>query len=57
MNQIAINTSQNVNVNFTLAGVGERIVAFFIDWLIKGFYIFVTCCAFRDLKKKDCSFD
>lgn len=41
MNQIAINTSQNVNVNFTLAGVGERIIAFFIDWLIKGIYLFI----------------
>lgn len=41
MNQIAINTSQNVNVNFTLAGIGERIVAFFIDLFIKGCYIFI----------------
>jgi len=41
MNQIAINTSQNVNVNFTLAGIGERIVAFFIDLFIKGSYIFI----------------
>ncbi|TDX84796.1 RDD family protein [Epilithonimonas xixisoli] len=49
MNQIAINTSQNVNVNFTLAGVGERIVAFFIDWLIKGFYIFVLFWLLRFL--------
>jgi uncharacterized RDD family membrane protein YckC len=41
MNQIAINTSQNVNVNFTLAGVGERILAFFIDLLIKGSYVLI----------------
>lgn len=41
MNQIAINTSQNVNVSFTLAGAGERIVAFFIDWFIKGIYGFI----------------
>lgn len=41
MDQIAINTSQNVNVNFTLAGFGERILAFFIDWFIKGFYLSV----------------
>ena len=41
MDQIAINTSQNVNVNFTLAGVGERIIAFFIDIVIKGIYIVI----------------
>lgn len=34
MSQILINTSQNVNVAFTLAGVGERLAAFIIDLLI-----------------------
>lgn len=47
MDQIAINTSQNVNVNFTLAGVGERIVAFFIDSFIKGIYLFILSWAMR----------
>lgn len=49
MNQIAINTSQNVNVGFTLAGAGERIVAFFIDWLIKGIYIFIIFWLTRNI--------
>lgn len=49
MNPIAINTSQNVNVNFTLAGVGERILAFFIDWLIKGVFIFVLFWILRNV--------
>ena len=35
MSQIGINTSQNVNISFTLAGIGERIVAFIIDMVIK----------------------
>jgi len=48
MDQIAINTSQNVNVSFILAGIGERIVAFFIDSLIKGFYVFVLSWAMRN---------
>lgn len=48
MDQIAINTSQNVNVNFTLAGVGERILAFFIDSFIKGIYIFILSWVMRN---------
>ncbi|MCS3530937.1 RDD family protein [Chryseobacterium sp. JUb7] len=38
MSQIAINTSQNVNINFNIAGVGERMLAFIIDLLIKVAY-------------------
>lgn len=49
MNQIAINTSQNVNVNFTLAGTGERILAFFIDLLIKGSYVFIIFWLLRSV--------
>lgn len=41
MSLIAINTSQNVNINFNTAGVGERIFAFFIDLLVKGAYLLV----------------
>ena len=39
MSQIAINTSQNVNVNFNVASIGERMLAFIIDILIKGAYM------------------
>ncbi|WOC51681.1 hypothetical protein BPO_1034 [Bergeyella porcorum] len=35
MNQITINTSQNVNLELKVASVGERIAAFFMDVLIK----------------------
>ncbi|WP_370897336.1 RDD family protein [Chryseobacterium gossypii] len=38
MSQIAINTSQNVNINFSIASVGERMLAFIIDLLIKVAY-------------------
>ncbi|WDF47222.1 RDD family protein [Chryseobacterium sp. KACC 21268] len=48
MDQIAINTSQNVNVNFTLAGVGERILAFFIDSIIKGVYVIILSWVMRN---------
>jgi len=42
MSQIAINTSQNVNINFNISSIGERILAFIIDTLIKAAYIVIT---------------
>ncbi|MDR2236063.1 MAG: RDD family protein [Chryseobacterium sp.] len=39
MSQIAINTSQNVNINFNIASVGERMLAFIIDLLMKVAYV------------------
>ena len=41
MNYIQINTSQNVNLNFQVASIGKRILAFFLDWVFKGAYIAV----------------
>lgn len=38
MSEIQINTTQNVNINFTIASVGERVVAHLIDLVIKGAY-------------------
>jgi len=40
--ELQINTTQNVNINFTAASVGERILAYLIDWIIKIAYIIVT---------------
>lgn len=48
MNQIPINTSQNVNIMFHLASVGERIFAFIIDMLIKMAYISTIIFIFED---------
>ena len=42
MVELQINTTQNVNINFTAASVGERILAWGIDWLFKIAYIIVT---------------
>ena len=42
MVELQINTTQNVNINCTAASVGERILAFLIDWIIKIAYITVT---------------
>ncbi|MBW8361538.1 MAG: RDD family protein [Kaistella sp.] len=46
MSLIAINTSQNVNINFNTASIGERILAFIIDMLIKGAYLLVGFLVF-----------
>ena len=41
MPELTINTTQNVNINFTAATVGERILAYFIDLSIKVAYCIV----------------
>ncbi len=42
MTALQINTTQNVNLSFTAASVGERMLAYLIDWLIKGAYLIVV---------------
>ncbi|WP_248722319.1 RDD family protein [Seonamhaeicola sp. ML3] len=42
MVELQINTTQNVNINFTAASIGERILAYLVDWLIKIAYIIVV---------------
>ncbi|MCX8525151.1 RDD family protein [Chryseobacterium formosus] len=49
MSQIAINTSQNVNINFITASIGERIVAYLIDGLIKVAYLVATFYLFFNI--------
>lgn len=49
MSQIAINTSQNVNINFNIANVGERMLAFIIDWAIKIAYFVIVFYLFFDI--------
>ena len=40
MAQIDINTSQNVNLTFTTANIGERFLAFLVDNIIKIAFIY-----------------
>lgn len=47
MTSIAINTSQNVNLDFTVASLGERIAAFVIDIMIKISYLIFLYLLFR----------
>ena len=51
MSKIPINTSQNVNIDFDTASVGERMLAFVIDMVIKIAYLIVLwILVFRVLK-------
>lgn len=52
MSELQINTTQNVKINFTASGVGERLLAFIIDNLIKIGYITMlnlSIGAFQDM--------
>lgn len=42
MSELSINTTQNVNINFKAATVGERMLASFLDMLIKLAYVIVV---------------
>lgn len=42
MSELSINTTQNVNINFTAASVGERLAAYFIDLAIKISYCLIV---------------
>lgn len=52
MAELQINTTQNVKINFTAAGAGERLLAFIIDSIIKIGYLTIlnmTVGAFQDM--------
>lgn len=43
MSELQINTTQNVKINFTAGGAGERLLAFIIDMVIKiAYYVFLN---------------
>lgn len=42
MANLVINTAQNVNLDYKIVSVGERILAFFIDLLLFALYLFVV---------------
>lgn len=41
MNQLSITTTQNVNINFTAASVGDRMLGQILDTLVKSAYVIV----------------
>ena len=46
MKRLQIKTAQNVNINFTLANVGQRLLAFTIDNVLKFAYIYFAIYVF-----------
>lgn len=46
MTQLSINTTQNVNINFTAASIGDRILAYLLDFLAKMAYAIVIYSIF-----------
>lgn len=46
MKTLQINTTQNVNINFELANIGQRLLAFTIDNVIKFAYLYFIVYAF-----------
>jgi len=53
MSELQINTTQNVKIKFTAAGVGERLVAFVIDATIKIGYLLVLNKVFGVFEEMD----
>jgi len=53
MSELQINTTQNVKINFTSAGAGERLLAFTIDMAIKIGYLMVLSWTFGVFENMD----
>lgn len=53
MSELQINTTQNVKINFTAAGAGERLLAFIIDMAIKIGYLMVLSWTFDVFENMD----
>ncbi|MBX2828840.1 MAG: RDD family protein [Flavobacteriaceae bacterium] len=53
MAEIQINTTQNVKINYTAAGAGERLLAFVIDGAIKWGYLVVVGAVFGAFENMD----
>lgn len=49
MSELSIRTTQNVNINFKSASVGDRILAQLLDWLIQVAYVIVVYYIFFEL--------
>ncbi|MCL9808506.1 RDD family protein [Flavobacterium luminosum] len=49
MSELTINTTQNVNINFRAASLGDRMLAGFIDLLVKVAYVLIVLYVFFDL--------
>lgn len=53
MSELQINTTQNVKITFTAAGVGERLLAFILDTVIKFGYLLILSSVFGAFENMD----
>jgi uncharacterized RDD family membrane protein YckC len=53
MDNFQIETAQNVNILQNVAGVGDRILAYLLDSLIMGFYVFIIILVFTNVNLSD----
>ena len=53
MNRITINTTQNVKIEYDLAGVGDRALAWFIDQIVMWLIILLLAFLFSDFFMND----
>jgi len=50
MQTISVKTTRNVFTNYLLRNIGERIIAYRIDWLIPTFYTIAIVNAFHEFE-------
>ena len=53
MSELQINTTQNVKINFEAAGIGERLLAYILDFAIKVGYLIVAGYVFGAFDNMD----
>lgn len=53
MDDFQIETAQNVNILQNVAGVGDRIVAYLVDGIIMGLYVFIVIMLFSNVNLSD----
>lgn len=53
MQSITVQTSQNIEIEYDLAGVGDRLVAYLIDFLIYAAYFIILLLIFQYVGKSD----
>ncbi|TAM99471.1 MAG: RDD family protein, partial [Chitinophagaceae bacterium] len=52
MSSIRVNTTQNIQLEFELATLGDRILAFLLDWVVIIAYVFLIFIIFFNLFKE-----
>ncbi len=52
MSSIRVNTTQNIQLEFELASLGDRILAFLLDWVVIIAYVFLIFIIFFNLFKE-----